>query len=138
MIHEGSKGDITKSQKVFQGKESTIVHYFENLLKDYTGHNFRLIVDEWLLTNIFFSAIKKDKATQVRELLEFEPKLVFGKDHQHNNVFHVLSSCIAPEELLPFILARFNTPHGIKQILNKVNLFGQTPISLAITLRKRR
>lgn len=140
-MNDCRKGDITKIQKVFKGKEGTIVHQFENLLKNHSGPNFRIIVDEWLLPNLFFSAIKAKKTIQLRELLEYKPSLVTSLDIQQNNVFHVLAasdSADSAEDILSLVLLAFKDEDEILSILNKDNVFEDTPLHLAIKLRKRR
>lgn len=138
LLNDCSKGDISKKQKIFKGKEGTIIHNFENLLKDYSGSNFRMIIDEWLLPNLFFSTIKENKLVQMKELLQFDPKLVEAKDHQENTVFHVLASSYPTDEALSLVASYFSKEDEISSVINSSNLFECTPLNLAIKLRKRR
>lgn len=139
LINDPRKGDITLRQQVFVSKEGTIIHYFENLLRDFSGTNFRMIVDEWLLPNILFSSVRKGKLQHVKELLDYNRGLVEAFDSEDQNIFHVLTYCYEnSENILLSVVPAFKPKDKIGSIINREDIYGRTPMNLAIKLRKRR
>lgn len=98
-----------------------------------------MIIDEWLMPNIFFSSIRRGKLQHVKELLEYNSAFVGTLDSEDQNVFHVMTCCnLYTEDILCQIILAFESRNDIQDIINKEDIYGRTPINLAIRLRKRR
>lgn len=140
LINDPTKGDITKTQTTFRGKEGTIIYQLENLLKNFMleQKKSRIIIDEWLLPSLFFSSIYENKREQLKELLEFDSTLLITKDLRLNSVFHALAATDNNQDALNLILASFKSKEDINSMLNCNNQLKRTPLFLALSMRNRK
>ena len=138
LINDNTKGDISKDTVLFSGAEGGLIHYFENLLKDYTGSDFRTVVDEWLLPSLLFSSIRKSRPVFLKEILDYKPTLINYADHEGQNIFHLLAESSDYSETQPILMKSFKHKDDIQQLINSRNIYGCSPVCLAIQLKKRK